>query len=158
MQKCFFRILRGVFIVAVFAAAVFPWNGCKSGSSHRRSTAGRGEEMLVTGYCSCGKCCGWERSWFGLGGPVYSSGPNKGKPKKVGVTASGKKAHRGTVAADPRLFGFGTVLEIPGYGRGVVEDVGSAIKEKHIDVWFPSHEEALKWGRRRVRVKVVKKK
>ena len=156
MQKYLFRILSWVFVAATFAVFVLTWNGCQSGR-HGKSS-GKSEEMLVTGYCSCGKCCGWERSWIGLGGPVYSSGPNKGKPKKVGITASGTKAHRGTIAADPKLFGFGTVLEVPGYGRGVVEDVGSAIKEKHIDLWFPSHEEALKWGRRRLKVKVIKRK
>jgi hypothetical protein len=26
--------------------------------------------VLVTGYCNCGKCCGWKRSWFGFGAPV----------------------------------------------------------------------------------------
>lgn len=157
MQNVLFRILSWVFVVATFAVFVIPWNGCQSGNRHGKSS-GNGEEMLVTGYCSCGKCCGWERSWFGFGSPVYSSGPNKGKPKKVGVTASGTKAHRGTIAADPKLFKFGTVLEVPGYGRGVVEDVGSAIKEKHIDLWFPTHEAALKWGRKRLKVKVLKRK
>ena len=113
--------------------------------------------MLVTGYCNCEKCCGWKRSWFGFGKPVYNYGPNKGKPKKVGVTASGVVASSGTVAADPKVFGFGTKLDIPGYGVGRVEDVGGAIKGRHIDLWFPTHSEALKWGARWLRVKSVKK-
>ena len=87
-----------------------------------------------------------------LGKPVYDYGPNKGKPKKVGVTASGIVASAGTVAADPMVFKFGTRLEIPGYGIGRVEDVGGAIKGRHIDLWFPSHKEALKWGRRWLKV------
>lgn len=46
-------------------------------------------ELLVTGYCNCGKCCGWRKKWFFFGEPVYNYGKMKGKPKKVGVTASG---------------------------------------------------------------------
>ena len=145
-------LMRGVLLPTVLIVAVVAVNGC---ASSRRD---RDEKTEVTGYCNCGKCCGWERSLFGLGGPVYSYGPNKGKPKKVGVTASGTKAHYGTVAADPKLFKFGTVLDIPGYGRGVVEDIGRSIKGRHIDVWFPTHEAALKWGRKNLKVKVVKRK
>ena len=36
-----------------------------------------------------------------------------------------------------------------------VEDVGGKIKGRHIDVWFPSHAEALRWGARRLAVKVI---
>ncbi|MEZ4568257.1 MAG: 3D domain-containing protein [Desulfobacterales bacterium] len=34
----------------------------------------------------------------------------------------------GTIAADTRYYTFGTRLYVPGYGYGVVEDRGSAIK------------------------------
>ena len=112
--------------------------------------------VLVTGYCNCQQCCGWERSWFGFGRPVYTYGQMKGKPKKVGRTARDTVAKRGTVAADPKVFQFGTKLDIPGYGTGVVEDVGGAIRGRHIDVWFPTHEEAKLWGRRELAVKRVK--
>lgn len=107
----------------------------------------------VTGYCNCGECCGWERDKDGK--PVYNYGWMKGKPKKIGLTSTGKKAGRGTVAADPKVFRMGTKLEIPGYGIGVVEDVGGAIKGRHIDLWFPTHEEAKRWGKRYLRIKVV---
>ena len=112
--------------------------------------------MEVTGYCDCGLCCGWERSWFGLGAPVISSGPNKGRPKEVGITASGTEADYGTIAADTRVLPFGTVIYVPGYGYGRVEDRGGAIKGSRLDLWFASHEEALEWGRRRMKVRVWK--
>jgi len=111
--------------------------------------------MLVTGYCNCGDCCGWRRNWFGFGGPVYASGPLKGKPKRVGVTASGTTAKRGTIAADAKSFPLGARLVVPGYGTGVVEDVGGAIRGKHLDVWFPSHAEAMRWGRRWLKVECI---
>lgn len=61
--------------------------------------------------------------------------------------------HPGTVAADTDYYPFGTMLDIPGYGRGRVEDRGSAIKgPKRIDVYFRSHARALQWGRQTVPV------
>ena len=113
---------------------------------------GDAELVLVTGYCNCGKCCGWKRSWFGFGAPVYTYGKLKGKRKKVGITATGAVAAKGTIAADPSVFPFGTRLTVPGYGEGVVQDVGGSIKGRHIDLWFPSHAEAKKWGAKWLKV------
>ncbi len=110
--------------------------------------------MEVTGYCACQICCGWERSWFGLGPAVIASGPNKGKPKEVGVTAAGTKAQVGTVAADTRYYPFGTVVYVPGYGWGRVEDRGGAIKGQKLDLFFNSHQDALEWGRQKKNVQV----
>ena len=77
----------------------------------------------------------------------------KGKSKKVGITASGTKAKSGTIAADTRFYPFGTVMNIPGYGTGRVEDRGGAIQgPARIDLFFKTHQQALQWGRRRVSV------
>ena len=73
---------------------------------------------------------------------------NKGKIKKVGITSSGTKAIKGTIAADLNIFPYGTIFYIPDYGWGKVEDDGSAIKGYHIDLFFKSHQEALNWGRK----------
>ncbi len=108
--------------------------------------------LTVTGYCRCGKCTGWHRTWYGR--PVYSSGNSKGERKEVGVTASGSKAKVGTIAADTTRYPFGTIMHIPGYGYGRVEDRGGAIKGEHIDLYFRSHNEALRWGRQTKKVKV----
>jgi len=140
--------------------------GCIITETGRRISAPRRPEdrrqvMEVTGYCDCQKCCSWEYSWFGLGGPVYSSGPHKGEYKAIGVTSSGVATRKGTIAGDPRYFPYGTVFYVPGYGYGVMEDTGGAIKGGRLDLWFPTHEDALKWGRRKkVDVKIwdVKRK
>ena len=61
----------------------------------------------------------------------------------------------GTIAADTRYYPFGTRMYIPGYGWGVVEDRGGAIKgEERIDLFFDSHNQALRWGRRKVPVTI----
>ncbi|MCK5850674.1 MAG: 3D domain-containing protein, partial [Kiritimatiellae bacterium] len=96
----------------------------------------------ATGYCKCGKCCGWHRKWG------HAVDNVTGKRKKVGLTASGRIARRGTIAADTRKYPFGTVMFIEGYGYGRVEDRGGAIKGNRIDLFFQNHRQALKWGRK----------
>lgn len=117
-----------------------------------RGVAARSYVLETTGYCPCGLCCGWRRNW--LGRPVIVSGPDRGRTKKVGVTASGTRARHGTLAADTDIFPFGTVIYIPGYGYGRVEDRGSDVKGYHIDLFFRRHNDAVGWGRVRKRVKV----
>jgi len=61
----------------------------------------------------------------------------------------------GTVAADTRYLPFGTRLYIPGYGYGVVEDRGGAIKgPRRLDLYYRSHRRALQWGRQIVPVEI----
>ncbi len=62
---------------------------------------------------------------------------------------------KGTIAADTRYYPFGTKMFVPGYGWGIVEDRGSAIKgPSRIDLYFDSHDDALEWGRRKVKVEI----
>jgi 3D (Asp-Asp-Asp) domain-containing protein len=100
-----------------------------------------GEEFEITAYCSDYACTGIHSPEVGGHGLTKS-----GKPPKVGVT----------IAADPKVLPLGTKVEIEGLGPRTVEDVGGAIKGKRIDVYMPSHEEALKFGRRRMKVRKVK--
>jgi 3D (Asp-Asp-Asp) domain-containing protein len=79
---------------------------------------------------------------------------NRGKSKAVGVTASGTTARTGTLAADTDIFPFGTIIYIPGYGYGRVEDRGGDIKGYHLDLFYPTHGRALQQGRVKTRVKV----
>ena len=144
------RVLAVMSIVAVVALFAFI-EGCRTSRPSERDVRGWRRSVVsmeVTGYDSGPRSCNWKRNWFGR--PVIASGPNKGKPKAVGITASGSRAKRGTIAADKRIYPFGTVMYVPGYGWGTVEDTGGAIKgPARIDLWFSSEREALKWGRRR---------
>jgi len=65
-------------------------------------------------------------------------------------TATGTRGRPGVAATDWRVFPLGTVLDIPGIGRVVVEDRCPACEGRTppvVDVWMPSREEALRWGR-----------
>jgi 3D (Asp-Asp-Asp) domain-containing protein len=85
----------------------------------------------------------------------YADGPAGGA---VGATtASGTRTHWGTVAADPRLFPFGTRLLIEGFDGVVfvVEDTGTAVRGLVFDVWFPDAPTAARFGLQRRRVTVL---
>ena len=104
--------------------------------------------LETTGYCKCKKCCGWHRNWYGR--PLSNANDT---PKRIGETASGIQARRGTIAA-PRSYPFGTTMFIEGYGYGRVEDRGGSIQGDRIDLYFPTHRQAIKWGRKKVLVKI----
>ena len=81
---------------------------------------------------ACEKCCG-----------AYANG----------YTATGEKATQGvTVAADPDVLPMGTEIELDGHTY-TVQDTGGAITGNRLDLYFDSHEDALRWG---VQEKIVR--
>lgn len=90
------------------------------------------QTFTVTAYCPCEKCCG-----------EYANG----------YTATGEKAIQGvTIAADPDVLPMGTEIELDGHTY-TVQDTGGAIAGNRLDLYFDSHEDALRWG---VREKIVR--
>jgi 3D (Asp-Asp-Asp) domain-containing protein len=77
-----------------------------------------------------------------------------------GTSASGKWSHPGTVAADRKVLPLNSRIRLYGAGRYsgdyTVEDTGGKVDGHHIDVYMPSHAEAKKFGRQRVKVVVLK--
>jgi 3D (Asp-Asp-Asp) domain-containing protein len=149
-------LLRFLLVLLLLAlGAVIGCSGCATASIRPvkgKFQAPRQVRMTVTGYCNCQQCCDWRYTWYGR--PVYASGPNKGRRKAIGVTASGTRARMGAVAADPSRYPMGTIVHVPGYGYGRVEDTGGAIKGDALDLWFPSHARAQTWGRQNLTVQV----
>jgi len=75
-----------------------------------------------------------------------------------GRTASGRMVSKGLIAADPSLLPLGSrvKLESAGYsGEYLVADTGGAIRGRRIDIWTPSTSEALRFGRRKVKLTVL---
>lgn len=93
-----------------------------------------GKRFRVTAYCICEKCCSLKFA--------------------DGITASGKPAV-GKICAAPSVYPFGTVFEVEGYGEWVCEDRGGAIKGDRLDLLFPTHAEALEFGRKDLKVRIV---
>jgi uncharacterized protein YabE (DUF348 family) len=72
-------------------------------------------------------------------------------------TATGTWPVYGTVAVDPRMIPLGTPLYIEGYGFAVAADTGGAIKGNRVDVFLESRKNALKWGKKAVKVQILRK-
>lgn len=72
-----------------------------------------------------------------------------------GVTATGTIPRIGICAVDPQVIPLGTELWVPGYGWARAEDTGGAIRGAKIDLFFPTRDAALQWGRRTVQVRVI---
>lgn len=87
---------------------------------------------------------------------VVATGYTPGDPGCTGITYTGTKASRGTIAVDPKVIPFGTKLYIPGYGYGVAADTGGAIKGNKIDLCYETRAEALNWGIKNITVYVVR--
>ena len=75
-----------------------------------------------------------------------------------GRTATGGTVRRGVIAADRRVLPLGTRvrLEAGSYsGEYVVADTGGAVRGRKIDIWVPQSSEAMRFGRRPVRLTVL---
>lgn len=87
----------------------------------------------ITAYCPCYECSeGWGRQ-----------------------TATGKTATAGrTIAVDPKVIPYGTEVLIDGKSY-IAEDCGGGIKGNKIDLFFDTHEETVRWGRRTKEVTIL---
>lgn len=81
-------------------------------------------EFKLTAYCPCKKCS-----------------DNWGTQTATGAVATEGR----TVAVDPKVIPYGTVLIINGH-EYIAEDCGSAIEGNHIDVYFSNHQDAWDFG------------
>ena len=75
-----------------------------------------------------------------------------------GRTASGKPVAKGLIAADPRHLPLGSRvrLEAGAYsGEYLVADTGSLVRGRRIDIWTPTSREAMRFGRRTVKLTVL---
>lgn len=75
-----------------------------------------------------------------------------------GRTASGKMVARGLIAADPKVLPLGSRVRLdagPYSGEYLVADTGGAVRGRHIDIWTSSTREAMRFGRRKVKVTVL---
>ena len=121
-----------IVVTMLVVASGFIFTGSTSTQAKSSNVQYLGKYKL-TAYCGCRSCSG-----------------------KWGTrTASGKKAKQGrTIAVDRRKIKLGTKVKINGKTY-VAEDVGGGVKGKHIDVYFSSHKQTKKFGKK-TGVKVYK--
>lgn len=98
--------------------------------------------VTVTAYCNnynkgCQKCCG---KWAAFR-----------------RTASGVPPVQGVTVAASRSIPFGTKVHIEGVGMRVVQDRLAKKYDQRVDVYFDSHEAALKFGKQTLKVTIYEK-
>src|SRR5687768_8781178 len=75
-----------------------------------------------------------------------------------GRTASGKMVAKGLIAADPRVLPLGSRVRLDAgsySGEYLVADTGTLVRGKRIDIWIPTSREAMRFGRRTVKLTVL---
>lgn len=75
-----------------------------------------------------------------------------------GRTANGMTVRKGIVAADPRVLPLGSKIRVEAgrySGDYLVADTGGVIKGKKIDIWIPTSREAMRFGKRKVKLTVL---
>ena len=140
MKRAETKGFEGRFVSVGYIAAILILTAIALPGSKALANQWRTVQMKVTAYCPCEKCCGEHSD---------------------GITASGHKIAPGDVfvAAD-KTFAFGTEIVIAGYANDKpvkVLDRGGAIKGNKLDVFFPTHQQALDWGVKYVEIKVLTK-
>jgi 3D (Asp-Asp-Asp) domain-containing protein len=80
--------------------------------------------------------------------------------KCSGITATGinlkKNPNAKVISVDPKVIPLGSKVYVEGYGYAVAGDKGSSIKGNKIDIFVPSKKDAINWGRKTVKVTILK--
>ena len=99
--------------------------------------------VRASAFCPCKKCTNKSPGDVGYG-----------------VTASGRTvtANGGRFVAADRSIPFGTMIDVPGYGVVPVLDRGGAIKGNRLDVYYPTHKAARRWGARKLWVTINRRR
>ena len=90
----------------------------------------------ITAYCACESCC---------------PGTSDGLTSTETIATEGR-----TIAVDPNVIPLGSIVEINGVSY-VAEDIGGAIKNNRIDIFFNSHDDAREFGRQYLDVHIIRK-
>lgn len=72
------------------------------------------------------------------------------------TTATGITPRQGLIAVDPRVIAMGSKVYVEGYGYAIAADTGGDIQGNRVDVFFPNLRQCLDWGRKPVRIYLLK--
>jgi len=99
-------------------------------------------KMIATGYAI---------------GPPYNSITRSGHPViNLGYLKIGDE-NIFTVASDPNVLPLGSLIYIDSLGIGMVQDTGTAIKGMKLDICFTTMDEAMQFGKQKVKVIVFRR-
>lgn len=100
------------------------------------SSSQTGKEMTVTATAYTAYC-------EGCSGITYTGIDLRSNPNQK------------VIAVDPRVIPLGSRVWVEGYGEAIAGDIGGAIKGNIIDVFLQHRDDALNWGRRTVKIRIL---
>lgn len=62
-----------------------------------------------------------------------------------------------TVATDPNVIPYGSIIYVDGYGAFIAEDTGADIKNKRLDIFVGTRKEAVEKGRTKAKVYLIER-
>lgn len=95
-------------------------------------------EFVATAYCACEKCCGkWALN----------------RPNGIVKGAAGRELISNySVAVDPKVIPYGTILYDESGNSYRADDCGGAVKGYHIDIYMDSHNAARNFGKQTMKL------
>lgn len=97
--------------------------------------------------------------WHTFEVTAYTAGPESTGKRPgdagYGITASSEPVREGITAACPPSLPFGQRIEIEGLGERVCTDRGGAIREGRLDIYMTELQDALTFGRQRLKVRIM---
>lgn len=76
-----------------------------------------------------------------------------------GITATGinliENPNAKVISVDPNVIPLGSKVHVEGYGDAIAGDTGGSIKGNKIDIFIPTKAEAIQWGKKTVKVKIL---
>lgn len=98
-----------------------------------------------------------ETKYFIMKATAYYPGEECTWPFNDGLTATGEEAGKGCIAIDPNagILKLGQKVYVEGYGTGICNDVGAAIKGWEIDLCFDTLQEAREYGIKLAKVYIL---
>ncbi|WP_010677377.1 3D domain-containing protein [Bacillus timonensis] len=76
-----------------------------------------------------------------------------------GITSTGinlkENPDTKVISVDPSVIPLGSKVHVEGYGEAIAGDTGGAIKGNKIDVFIPSKQDAIDFGRKQVKVTIL---
>ncbi|MBS4196355.1 3D domain-containing protein [Lederbergia citri] len=76
-----------------------------------------------------------------------------------GITATGinlkENPNAKVISVDPSVIPLGSKVYVEGYGEAIAGDTGGAIKGNKIDVFIPSKQDAINFGVKQLKVKIL---
>ena len=125
---------KKISMIALLMALLISVGGLTSSVSAKAKKVKYLGTYKITAYCGCCSCSG---GWGTR-------------------TASGRRAKAGrTISVDRRKIKLGSKVRIGGHLYRA-EDVGGGVKGKHIDMYFSSHSQVRKFGKKYRKVYLVK--